>query len=233
MADPRYNALIAAWGAQSVPAGFTGTPLNGLTTLQKIAAVNSWSQTGSVPTNFTVTGSQVLDCINYSEFKGLTDAQKKDIWGLGSCSGALLGGSGNVNQLVDGLILDYFTPQVAITSGTYNSGTGLVTLTMGATVKFSNGTVVVQGLTGTGAFASLNGTFPVALASGTTVTYNAGAGLGAATITGGSLVPPTIAALTALAKAAVLPWWQVSVAGGGGGLFYPIDASDAAAAGLS
>jgi hypothetical protein len=59
---------------------------------------------------------------------------------------------------------------------------------MSAPVTFDAGDdVVISALTGTGAFASLNGTFPSLSATGSTVTYNAGAGLGASTITGGSL----------------------------------------------
>jgi len=78
---------------------------------------------------------------------------------------------------------------LTISSGTYVSGTGVVTLTMLAPIGFSPGDDIhVSGLTGTGAFASLNGDFTaLAGTTGSTVVYNAGAGLGAATITGGSL----------------------------------------------
>jgi hypothetical protein len=44
---------------------------------------------------------------------------------------------------------------------------------------------------------------------------------------------PTVAALTALAKATVQPWWQVSVANGGGGLSSPVNNNDLLAAGLT
>jgi hypothetical protein len=43
----------------------------------------------------------------------------------------------------------------------------------------------------------------------------------------------TITALTALAKATVIPWWQATVAQGGGGLSSPVSHSDLDAAGLS
>lgn len=78
---------------------------------------------------------------------------------------------------------------LTISSGTYVSATGIVTLTMSASIGFSAGdAIVVSGLTGTGAYASLNGTFTaIAPTSGTTVTYQAASGLGAAAITGGSL----------------------------------------------
>lgn len=233
MPDPRYTALIAAWGNGSVPAGFVGTPLGVLSTANKIIAVNGWSQTGSIPTDFLVTGAQILGCINYAEFKALSDAQQKNVLGMCACQGSLPSGGAHTAGLVAGMFIDYFTTSAPITSGAYNNGTGVVTLVMSGAIKFSaGGNIVVSGLTGTGAFASLNGTFaPIAPTSGTTVTYNAGAGLGASTITGGALVPPTIAALTALAQGIVTFWWSTPVAQGGGGLLYPINASDCAAAG--
>lgn len=106
-----YDALIAAWnGATQPPAGVTGTGLSaGDTTPQKIAKVNAWTQTGAVPTSFFVTGAQLLNCINYPEFKALTDAQQKGLLGLFQVQGNLLGGSGNTAFMVDGMILDYFT----------------------------------------------------------------------------------------------------------------------------
>lgn len=82
-----------------------------------------------------------------------------------------------------------FLGTLTISSGTYSTTTGIVTLTMSAPITFGPGdAVIVSGLTGTGAFASLNGTFTaLAGTAGSTVVYNAGASLGAATITGGSL----------------------------------------------
>lgn len=77
---------------------------------------------------------------------------------------------------------------LTISSGTYNNTTGLVTLTMSAPVTFSAGdAVIISGLGGSGNYASLAGTFTSLSASGTTVTYNAGAGIGASAITSGSL----------------------------------------------
>lgn len=78
---------------------------------------------------------------------------------------------------------------LTISSGTYNNTTGVVTLTMSAPITFGVGdSIVVSGLTGTGAYASLDGTFTaLAGTTGSTVVYNAGASLGASTITGGSL----------------------------------------------
>jgi hypothetical protein len=80
---------------------------------------------------------------------------------------------------------------LTISSGTYNDTTGVVTLTMSTAIAFEDGDgIVVSSLTGTGAYASLNGTFTAIEPTdpgAVTVTYNAGAGLGASTITGGSL----------------------------------------------
>lgn len=77
---------------------------------------------------------------------------------------------------------------LTISSGTYNNTTGDVVLTLSAPAGFGVGdAIVVSSLTGTGAYASLNGTYTVTAVSGTSVTYNAGAGAGASTITGGSL----------------------------------------------
>jgi hypothetical protein len=87
-----------------------------------------------------------------------------------------------------------YPTQLAISSGTYVSGTGLITLTLPSTpgITAPGGTVYLGGLTGTGAFASLNssnsqvetvntGTGP----SGTTLVVQGPIGAGAATISGG------------------------------------------------
>jgi hypothetical protein len=93
------------------------------------------------------------------------------------------------NQVTKPTVIDAET----ISSGTYVSGTGVVTLTVSAATALSAGVqFTVASLTGTGAFASLNGTFTTLTATGTTVTYQAASGLGATTITGGSLTSSTI-----------------------------------------
>lgn len=109
-----YTALISAWGTSSaspgaLPSGVSGTSLNGLTTAQKIAAVNAWTVTGTIPTSFYVTGSQLANCINWTEFAALTAAQQTNLLWLCCAPGPLLGGSGNTAFLVDGMILAYFT----------------------------------------------------------------------------------------------------------------------------
>ena len=77
-----------------------------------------------------------------------------------------------------------------ISSGTYNNTTGVIVLTLSAAPGFSAGdSVVLSGLTGTGAYASLNGTFTVTSVVSTAVTLAGTAGVGASTITGGTLTP--------------------------------------------
>jgi hypothetical protein len=106
-----YDALIAAWNsATQPPAGVTGTAITGgMTTAQKIAAVNGWTVTGSVPTSFTVTGAQLLNCINWAEFNALTPQQQSNLLALCQVPGPLLGGSGNTAHMAAGMILAYFT----------------------------------------------------------------------------------------------------------------------------
>ena len=75
---------------------------------------------------------------------------------------------------------------LTISSATYNSTTGLVTLTMASAVTFDAGdSITTSGLVGSGSVAQLNGTFTALSASGTTVTYEAPTGL-TLTISGGS-----------------------------------------------
>ncbi len=225
-----YTAFINAWNAGVVPANCTGTPFIGLTTTQqRLDALNGWTFTGAIPTTLYSTGVQLANCINYAEFKALTATQQANVLALCQIPGGLLGGSGNTAFLTDGLILDCFPVHNTISSGTYNSATGVVVLTVSGAITYGiGGVITVAGLTGTGAFASLNGAFTtITTTNGTTVTYNAGAGLGAATITGGGITPPTITALTGLAKAIVEPWWKSQS--------YPraFDLGDCAAAGVS
>lgn len=75
---------------------------------------------------------------------------------------------------------------LTISSATYNSTTGIVTLVMAAPVTFGPGdSITTAGLVGSGSVAQLNGTFTALTASGTGVTYQAATGL-TLTISGGS-----------------------------------------------
>jgi hypothetical protein len=76
---------------------------------------------------------------------------------------------------------------LTVSSGTYNNTTGVISLVMSASVTFDAGdSVTLSSLTGTGAFASLDGTWTALTASGTAVTLQGPIGVGASTITGGS-----------------------------------------------
>lgn len=106
-----YTALITAWnGATQPPAGVTGTALTGLTTANKIIAVNGWTVTGSVPTTIMVSGSQIANCIDKTEFLALTAQKQSNILALCNSPGLLLGGSANTSHLLVGLLLDAFAP---------------------------------------------------------------------------------------------------------------------------
>ena len=76
---------------------------------------------------------------------------------------------------------------LTVSSGTYVSGTGVITLVMSAPVTFDAGdAVTLSGLSGSGAYAMLDGTWTSLTASGTAVTLQGPVGAGAATISGGS-----------------------------------------------
>lgn len=107
-----YDALIAAWnnGATSLPSGATGSLfVGGDTTAQKLAKLDAWIVTGSVPTTLYVTGAQLANCFNWTEFAALTAAQQANLLALCQIPGLLLGGSSNTAFLVDGMILAYFS----------------------------------------------------------------------------------------------------------------------------
>lgn len=106
---------------------------------------------------------------------------------------SLRGGAINPNvswDYVNNLLIPYEASAFTITSGTYVSATGVIVLTMAAAVNFSAGdAVVLSSLTGTGGFATLDGTWQATAVSGDglTVTLAGPTGAGASTITGGSL----------------------------------------------
>jgi hypothetical protein len=105
-----YTALQTAWnGATQPPTGVTGTAITGdMTTAQKLAAVNGWTVTGSVPTSFMTPGAALLNCINWTEFAALTAAQQANLLAVCANPGQLLAGSANTAFLVAGMFLAYF-----------------------------------------------------------------------------------------------------------------------------
>lgn len=65
-----YTTLINAWNsATQPPSGVIGTALTGLTTAQKIAAVNAW--TIATPQRALVTSTQLLNSVLAADFAGL------------------------------------------------------------------------------------------------------------------------------------------------------------------
>jgi hypothetical protein len=93
-----YDALVAEWAL-----------LTPGTTAVKLAQLNAMTVTGSIPTLLNVTGAQVLNCINWAEFAALTQAQQTNLLNLCCVPGLLLGGNANTTQMVDGMLLAYFT----------------------------------------------------------------------------------------------------------------------------
>jgi len=109
-----YDALKTAWamssaGVGDLPTGVVGTSLFGLTTAQKIAAVNGWTVTGTIPVSTTFTGAQLANWINWTEFAALTAAQQQNLMLLIAGQGPYLGGSSNTGFLPVGMLLSYFT----------------------------------------------------------------------------------------------------------------------------
>ena len=81
-----------------------------------------------------------------------------------------------------------FLGTLAISSGTYNSTTGAIALTMAVAPTFSAGdSVTLASLTGTGSVSSLNGTYTVQSIVGSVVNLIGVTGLGSVTISGGNL----------------------------------------------
>jgi hypothetical protein len=137
-----YDALIAKW-ATLAPG----------TTQAKLDAINALTVTGQIPSSFFITGAQLFNCLDWTEFAALTTAQQTTLLQICAISGPIKGGTGS-----------FFA--------------GLV---------------------------------PVFYA--------------------GKLGGPTVTAMTALAQAAIQPWWQATVAQGGGGLSSPVSNNDLLAAG--
>lgn len=94
-----YTALIAQWGT-----------LSG-TTAVKLAAINALTVTGTIPTTFSTTGPQLLNCIKWSEFNALTAQQQSNLMALCNNPGPVTGGSAQVSLIAAGMFLAYFGVQ--------------------------------------------------------------------------------------------------------------------------
>ena len=80
-----YDALVAAWNnaTTALPVGVTGSLfLTTDTTAQKLIKINAWIVTGTVPTSFYVTGNQLANCVNWTEFNALTAPQQQNLLAL-------------------------------------------------------------------------------------------------------------------------------------------------------
>jgi hypothetical protein len=70
-----YTALIAAWNSGTQPpAGVTGTALTGLTTANKIIAVNGWTIPATAQ-KAILTPSSILNAIVFADLAALTQLQ--------------------------------------------------------------------------------------------------------------------------------------------------------------
>ena len=108
-----YAALQEAWELSSaaegaLPDGVEGTSLFGLSTDEKIVAVNAWLVTGSVPAIFPVSGADLWNCVNWTELEVLTDEQRKDVIGLCQIQGQFLVGSDKIAFATMGMFTAYF-----------------------------------------------------------------------------------------------------------------------------
>lgn len=105
-----YDALIAAWNNPTQPPpGVTGDPLTGsMTTDQKLTTVNAWTITGTIPASLYSNNADLVNCINWAEFKALTAAQQTNLLNLLACPGPLLGGSANASLITQGMMSEYF-----------------------------------------------------------------------------------------------------------------------------
>lgn len=95
----------------------------------------------------------------------------------------------NVSWDWNNQLLVPYTASLTFSSGSYNNTTGIVSITFTTAELINPGdSIVVSSLTGSN-ITSQNGTYTILTVSGDTITYQAAAGAGATTITGGTFVP--------------------------------------------
>lgn len=196
------NETIPMWGGVGIyelVGGVTGGPLKAL----GVQVGRATALTGSLPLAGFSVFDQAYGMVNTPSSPVPTAGSYMQVmsYRLGSgariplaCDPALVSLYGSkistsvswdfVNQL-----LVPYIGTLTISSGTYVTATGVITLTMSAPITFSPGDAcIISSLTGTGAYASLNGTWTaIAGTTGSTVVLQGPVGAGAATITGGSL----------------------------------------------
>jgi hypothetical protein len=78
-----YTALIAAWNsATQPPTGVTGTGLTGLTTANKLIAINGWTVSNVPASTWYASAQQCWQCIVLAEFTALLQATRMEIYAL-------------------------------------------------------------------------------------------------------------------------------------------------------
>jgi hypothetical protein len=104
-----YTTLINAWNTGTVPTGVVGSALTGQSTAQKLININAWVVTATIPSSYTVTGAQIANCINWTEFAALTATQQSNVLALCNISTHSVGSSAaEIALLGDGMIVAYF-----------------------------------------------------------------------------------------------------------------------------
>lgn len=114
-----YTALVTAWNSVTQPpVGVTGTALTGLTTAQKVAAINGWTVTTPLAANIPV--SNIIGAIQPADFLALTALQLQQLQFLLQSATTIYAPPGGTVRSVFGTIFSGKTT-------TLNSLTALVT----------------------------------------------------------------------------------------------------------
>jgi hypothetical protein len=191
-----WLALAVLLASTSAHAQLRGAPNNA--PVYPIALWMDLSPLSSVTGYSTVAGA--AKARNFTIIYGITGtAGGANQWPehFGVDNGELAAIKANNLFLIAGVHLPFSaaTEAVPITSGSYNSGTGQVTLTLSALpyipVLGNTSPFDISGATGTGSFALADGPQVAQTGTtGTTVVFSIGTGHPATTITGGNLIMP-------------------------------------------
>jgi hypothetical protein len=184
-----YEDIPGVAGGPSPTLGPVVGRANSLTGSKALAGFSTWSYSNvnspQSPVPLAGSGQQVIAFALGSRAR-IVVACDPDL--VAELQGQPIGGQVSWDFVNQRLIP--YVGTLTISSGTYNNTTGVTTLTMSAPITFGDGdAIVLSSLTGTGAYAGLNGTWTaIDPTGGSTVTFVGTAGLGASTITDGSLV---------------------------------------------
>lgn len=122
-----YSSLVTAWNNASLasgatlPTGVTGSLLTGMTTMQKIAAVNAWLVTGPALTPDLPIKS-VIACIQSADLLALTTAQSLALQIV------MTGSNGLVYSPIGGTVRSVFATIFSGKTATLNALAALVAL---------------------------------------------------------------------------------------------------------